>query len=160
VWQGDDFVPVRVEKQLTIVAGSCSLPITYVLSNMSDHPIATRFGPEFCFGLLAGHSDSAYYRHRLSTKAGVEYLDSRDEVETKEIALVNEFLGMEVALRLNAPTRVWRAPIETINLSEAGFERVYQSSSVMPLWDVRLNPRENWRVALEFELVANRESWF
>lgn len=154
VWLGDDFVPVRVEKQLTIVAGSCSLPITYAVTNMSDQPIAARFGAEFCFGLLAGHSDDAYYRARPSPGTGVEYLDLQGEVETKEIALVNEFLRMEIALKLNAPTRIWRAPIETISLSEAGFERVYQGSCIMPLWDVQLKPREKWQVELEFELIA------
>ncbi len=162
VWQGDVFAPIRVEKQLTIDVGSCRLPILYTLTNTSDQPIAALFGVEFCFGLLAGHSNDAYYRADLSSDKGGGHsvrsedmhLDSRGEVETKQIALVNEFLGIEVVLKLQAATRVWRTPIETVSLSEAGFERVYQGSCIMPLWDVNLKPREKWQMSFEFELVA------
>lgn len=152
VWQGDVFLPIRVEKQLTIDAGSCLLPIVYTLTNTSEHAIAARFGVEFCFGLLAGHSDDAYY---LADEIAAEnrFLDSHGEVETREIALVNDFLGIEITLKPSAPTRVWRAPIETVSLSEAGFERVYQGSCIMLLWDVKLKPREKWQIGFEFALV-------
>ncbi len=173
VWQGDLFAPLRVEKRIVVDAGAHALPIAYTLTNTSTRNITVRFGVEFCFGLLAGHSDDAYYRADLSPSPsparrgepplpfqgrgqGVRlddaHLDSHGEFETKHIALVNEFLGIEIVLKLRQLTRVWRMPIETISLSEAGFERVYQASCIMPLWDIRLRPREEWRVELEFQI--------
>lgn len=153
VWQKEMFAPIRVEKQLAIRENNYHLPITYILTNTGDQPIAARFGVELCFGLLAGHSNDAYYRaHEITAEN--RFLDSLGEVETQEIALVNEFLGIEIGLRLNAPARVWRMPIETVSLSEAGFERVYQGSCIMPLWDVKLKPREKWQASFEFELLA------
>jgi 4-alpha-glucanotransferase len=166
VWQGDAFVPLRLEKQLTIVTGCQRLPIVYALTNTGDQAIAARFGSEFCFGLLAGHSDDAYYRADLardtfhhgggeqSSPREVWHLDSQGQVEADLFSLVNKFLRIEILLKLKTPTCVWRMPIETVSLSEAGFERVYQGSSIMPLWDVNLKPHEKWYVEFEFELVA------
>jgi hypothetical protein len=34
--------------------------------------------------------------------------------------------------------------VETVSQSEAGFERVYQSSMVMPVWRISLLPGKTW----------------
>jgi alpha-amylase len=153
VWQGDAFVPIRVEKRLAISAGSRQLPVSYTITNTSQQKISARFGVEFCFGLLAGHSDDAFYRAAGIGKAE-RWLDSRGEIEAEHIALVNEFLGIEIALGLRTLSRLWRMPVETISLSEAGFERVYQASCVLPLWDIHLKPGESWQTSLQFQLNA------
>lgn len=151
VWQGDAFIPVRVEKRVEIRTGSHQLPVRYSITNTSKQSISARFGVEFCFGLLAGHSEDAFYRAAEIGKAE-RWLDSRGETETDRIALVNEFLGIEIALGLRSSARIWRVPIETISLSEAGFERVYQASSIIPLWDIHLEPGESWQSHLDIEL--------
>lgn len=153
VWQGDAFTPVRVEKRLEIRTGSHQLPVNYSITNTSKQSISARFGVEFCFGLLAGHSDDAFYRSAGIGKAE-RWLDSRGETETDRFALVNEFLGIEIALALRSSAHIWRMPVETISLSEAGFERVYQASCVLPVWDIHLKPGENWQSRIEFELNA------
>lgn len=158
VWQGSEFVPVRVEKHLVVRAGNMQLPITYSITNTGRQEVSARFGVEFCFGLLAGHSDDAYYRTDLSLNPSVmrhgEPLDSRGEIKTNRLALVNEFLGLEIALELGSAAHIWWMPIETISQSEAGFERVYQASCVLPLWDIRLVPKEKWETSLKYELTA------
>jgi hypothetical protein len=53
-----------------------------------------------------------------------------------------------VALAFTQPAVLWRAPVETVSQSEAGFERVYQSSMVMPLWRISLPPGKTWEVAI------------
>jgi len=171
VWQEKNFVPVRVEKQVVIQIPNSKhlhrtqvqvskipitnhqLPITYTITNLGQQKLSARFGVEFCFGLLAGHSDDAFYRANGIGQTE-RFLDSRGEIETARIALVNEYLGLEIALGLRAPSRLWRMPIETISLSEAGFERVYQASCIVPLWDIALKPGEKWQTSFEFELIA------
>jgi hypothetical protein len=34
--------------------------------------------------------------------------------------------------------------VETVSQSESGFERVYQSSLVMPIWRISLGPGMSW----------------
>ena len=38
----------------------------------------------------------------------------------------------------------WWSPIETVSNSESGFERVYQGSSLLFSWPVRLGAGERW----------------
>jgi hypothetical protein len=49
---------------------------------------------------------------------------------------------------------LWRAPVETVVYALEGFERAYQSSCVLPLWELDLAPGEVWEVELRFNLVA------
>jgi alpha-amylase len=62
--------------------------------------------------------------------------------------MVDEWLGGEVALSFTAPAEVSWAPVETVSLSESGFERIYQGSALLVAWPVRLAPGETWEVSL------------
>jgi alpha-amylase len=53
-----------------------------------------------------------------------------------------------VALSFTAPAEVSWAPVETVSLSESGFERIYQGSALLVAWPVRLAPGETWEVSL------------
>ena len=43
------------------------------------------------------------------------------------------------------PLDVWRLPIETVSMSESGFERVYQGSALLFLVRPALVPGVAWR---------------
>jgi hypothetical protein len=43
--------------------------------------------------------------------------------------------------------------VEAVSNSEAGFERVYEGTSLTALWDLELSPGESWEVTMEFELA-------
>jgi alpha-amylase len=45
-------------------------------------------------------------------------------------------LGVEFWLRPDPAAGLWAFPIETVSVSEAGFERVYQGSAVLLHWPV------------------------
>jgi hypothetical protein len=38
--------------------------------------------------------------------------------------------------------------VETVSLSEAGFERIYQGSALLFAWPVRLQPGQTWETSL------------
>jgi 4-alpha-glucanotransferase len=38
----------------------------------------------------------------------------------------------------------WISPIQTVSESEEGFERVYQGSQILALWNVKLDPAKPW----------------
>jgi alpha-amylase len=42
--------------------------------------------------------------------------------------------------------------VETVSQSEAGFERVYQSSMVMPLWRISLPPGRTWKAEIRLSI--------
>ncbi|MGB4289887.1 MAG: alpha-amylase/4-alpha-glucanotransferase domain-containing protein, partial [Dethiobacteria bacterium] len=52
------------------------------------------------------------------------------------------------------PALLWRMPVETVSLSEAGLERSYQQSLILPRWDFQLAAGESRDLNLSLHLSA------
>ena len=68
------------------------------------------------------------------------------------LGLVDEYLGVELWLSADPAAGFWAYPVETVNDSEGGFERVYQSSAVLPWWELKALPGEEQVVTLTLEV--------
>ncbi|HEV2501318.1 MAG TPA: alpha-amylase/4-alpha-glucanotransferase domain-containing protein [Terriglobia bacterium] len=91
-------------------------------------------GVEIVLNLLAPDSPDRYFRvgeerHRLQFKG---------ELQGEKIALVDEWQRIEITLTAPSVARWWIAPIETISQSESGFERIYQGSAILAVWNTGL----------------------
>lgn len=149
VWQNKNgSQPIRVEKTLFLRQGTGELRVSYDVKNLGATPIDCWFGVEFNYALLAGDADDRYYLipdHPLKDRR----LRSRGVVEeVHAVNLIDEWLGLRIGLEFDQLGTLWRFPIETVSLSEAGFERVYQSSVVFPNWKFRLGASEHWGVTV------------
>ena len=60
------------------------------------------------------------------------------------LTLVDEWIGAEIALHWSPGGHVGWAPIETVSLSESGFERIYQGSAMLVSWPVTLAKGSSW----------------
>jgi alpha-amylase len=69
-----------------------------------------------------------------------------------QVSLVDEWLKLKVTLLFSQSAALWRAPVETVSQSEAGFERVYQSSMVMPIWRISLRPGATWETTITVKI--------
>ena len=99
--------------------------------------------------LSAGEAPGRYFR-----VAGRPSLGSRGRLEAAHgLAMVDEWLGCELGLTTTRPAEVAWAPVETVSLSEAGFERIYQGSALLFVWPVRLEPGETWDVSLRLRVA-------
>ena len=67
---------------------------------------------------------------------------------------MDEWLGGEVSLHWAVPADVGSAPVETLPISEAGFERIYQGSAILLAWPVRLARGGIWELALDVVVRA------
>lgn len=137
-------LPVRVGKEISIRSGAGSVIVKYTVVNESADELNTSFGAEFNFSFLAGNAHDRYYDipgHVLEKR----HLASTGETNNVgAVSLVDEWLKIKLSLSFGRPATLWRAPVETVSQSEAGFERVYQSSMVMPLWRLSLGPGKAW----------------
>ena len=68
------------------------------------------------------------------------------------VSIVDEWLKLRLTLSFSQPAMLWRAPVETVSQSEAGFERVYQSSMVMPLWRLSLGAGKSWDMEIRVKI--------
>ncbi len=143
----------RIRKTLTVRHAEPALRVRYEIRNEDGCELNTTFGSEFNFSLLAGNAPDRYYDipgHVLEKR----HLASTGETNNVgEVRLVDEWLKLTITLAFSQPAVLWRAPVETVSQSEAGFERVYQSSMVMPLWRISLAPGAAWEATVTMTMT-------
>ncbi|MDC0935710.1 DUF1926 domain-containing protein [Pirellulales bacterium] len=142
---------VRVTKGITLADDGATLEIAYLLENVPSD-IGLHLAPEFNFAGLPSGADDRYFLDGRNARLGQlgEQLDLHD---VDALHLVDEWLGLQVGLRFNQPTKVWAYPVETVSQSEGGFELVHQSVAVIPHWIVI--PDADGRWSATFELVID-----
>jgi alpha-amylase len=125
------------------------MKVAYRVANHGNEKIRTRFGVEFNINLLAGDAPDRYYHipgHPLEDRR----LASVGELKgVSEINLVDEWVGMKVVLKTAKKCDLWRFPVETISLSECGFERIFQGSCLLCYWLLELEPEMPFEVTIE-----------
>ncbi len=133
VWIGSEWLPVDVKKTFNL--DEDTLEVSYTVKNKSDRTVPLWFGSELTVNLMAGDADDRYFdwgeRHRAAYTG---------EFSAKKIRAVAEYEKIDIEIELEEQTDFWMYPIYTISYSEAGFEKVYQGTSVTPNWKFRLSP--------------------
>jgi alpha-amylase len=140
---------VKVEKRFLLPPGQSDLTAVYRVTSLGEERKRTNFGIEFNINLLAGDAPDRYYDipgHRLEDRK----LASMGEcADVSEIHLVDEWIGMKVVLKMDKSCNLWRFPIETVSLSESGFERIFQGSCLLLCWPLELKPNESFEFTIE-----------
>lgn len=128
------------------------IEINYLLKNTGDVKNSFRFGPEFNFSMLGGNTPDRYYFSRDKIIKMPALISKEIEKNICSLGVASDFDGFKVEIKSNELTEFWRFPIETVSLSESGFEKVYQSSVIMPLYQLNLNPGEetNLKIRINF----------
>ncbi|TKJ39745.1 hypothetical protein CEE37_10735 [candidate division LCP-89 bacterium B3_LCP] len=141
---------VEVQKTISFTDDGSGLLLGYRISNNSDFPLNIIFTPEFNFAMLAGDSPDRYYLGGIKDKK-LPLKTTGITSKTSRFSLFNEADKFSINFNFNSPTEVWRYPVETVSQSEGGFERVYQSSCVLPVF--RLDVPKRGKFETEFKLI-------
>ncbi len=134
----DKAFPIEVNKTVTVCHTQADIEVEYELNNLSDRELHFLFAVEFNLGMQAGQAEDRYY-YDSDGRLDDYYLNSQGVIDdSATIGLKDEYLKIDVRLTGEDVKEIWRAPVEVISLSESGFERVYQSSSVLMVHEVQL----------------------
>jgi alpha-amylase len=140
--------PIRIEKSFSIPTRQNIIKATYRISYEGEKR-KTNFGIEFNINLLAGDAPDRYYHvpgHDLEDRRLASVGELND---IAEIQLVDEWTGMKVVLGTDRRCRLWRFPVETVSLSESGFEKIFQGSCLLLHWLLDLEPGRQFEVTVE-----------
>jgi alpha-amylase/alpha-mannosidase (GH57 family) len=140
--------PIRIEKSFSISNHQNIVKATYQISYEGEKR-KTNFGIEFNINLLAGDAPDRYYHipgHDLEDRRLASVGELND---IAEIQLVDEWTGMKVVLGTDRRCRLWRFPIETVSLSESGFEKIFQGSCLLLYWPLDLELGRQFEVTVE-----------
>ena len=147
-------VPLQITKGLTLNAGSSTLEIAYLLEGLpQDRPL--HFAVEFNFAGMPSGLDDRYFHDADGNRLG-QLESCLDLTDLTALGLIDEHLGIDVALKSSHPTQFWTFPIETVSQSEGGFELVHQSVAVIPHWFVRPDKNGRWSVTLQMAIDTSR----
>ncbi len=148
-------VPIDLEKRFTFFNNRSVIEVSYqIISRSREMSLDCLFGIEFNINLLAGDAVDRYYEipdHLLEDR---RLKSVGESLSISNFCLIDEYNGMKVFLNSDQPGSLWRFPIETVSLSESGFERVYQGSCLLIYWPLKLEPEKRFGVHIEFGIEA------
>jgi len=141
--------PFKVDKAFSLSTDGTTLKADYRITNQGNERRRADFGIEFNINLLAGDAADRYYHipgHDLEDRR----LSSTVEcINVSEAHLIDEWVGIDVTLKMGRSCILWRFPVETVSLSESGYEKVFQGSCLLPFWPLELEPKGQFEVTLE-----------
>ena len=73
--------------------------------------------------------------------------------EVREITLADENEQAAISFAFTEPAEIWRCPIESVSLSEGGFERVFQSIALLFRWELAIGGQSQWEQSFECQLA-------
>jgi alpha-amylase/alpha-mannosidase (GH57 family) len=140
IWVGKIWAPVVLGKLLILYADSARFDVLYRIDNRSKEKLSMSFGVETAWAMLAGNSPDRFYHVNGSKPNNSAMISSGVTPSSETISIRDEAFNYVVNIRTDRKLDWWRFPIETISLSEGGFERNYQQSTVMPVMGLDLEP--------------------
>jgi alpha-amylase len=139
--------PIRVIKNISFDSNNNqTLLIDYEITNTSSDYLETIFAPEFNLSMLAGNAHDRFY---YDSKTNLGPLITEGESSNEKIFGIKDlFQKIDIGFKLTKPAQIWYFPVQTVSQSESGFELVYQSSVILPRWEIKLQPKEKWTVRI------------
>jgi alpha-amylase len=143
--------PIKIEKSFSIPTHQKAVKASYQITYKGEKR-RTNFGIELNINLLAGDAPDRYYEvpgHRLEDRK-LASMGALNDIT--EVHLVDEWNKMKVVLKTDRRCNLWRFPIETVSLSESGFERIFQGSCLLFYWSLDLEPEKRFEVSIELAI--------
>jgi hypothetical protein len=156
VWVGDQLAAVRVAKTFTFRRGDEQFNCTYTLTNQAAFPIDVRFAVELASGFDGGQDMN--YCH-MTVNNGADRLPLSENRDYHEVSTHSSFTtirGLKLVTTVDQPCTLWVFPLETVTNSEAGYERGYQGTVFLHIWQVHLEPNAQWQRKITQQVSAYR----
>jgi alpha-amylase len=148
--EGPAAMPLALTKTVRLHAAGARLTVSYRLTWRGPHALDARWAAQWNLALTAGEGFGRYFR-----VPGRPSLGGRGaRAGERELTLMDEWIGVELTLAATEAADCAWAPVETVSLSEAGLERIYQGSSIVWCWPMRLAPGETRELGMTLALRA------
>jgi hypothetical protein len=146
-------VSVSATKQIDLLENG-DVKVTHRIVNDSPDDLHCTFAIEWCANFLAPKTHDRFFEADGVRLKSPELESSGVVTGAGQLRIVDEYLGLALSFEAGG-AEFWRMPIETISMSEGGFEKVYQGSIIFLVWELKLKPREEWQreVSVKFKTL-------
>lgn len=145
--------PLLIEKTVGVSRREAKVGVGYHLRWNGTSPLNGRWAVQWNLALTGGDAPVRYYR--LPGRPG---FGGRGTITNQvSVGFVDEWAALGAELAWERPATAAWAPVETVSLSEAGFERIFQGSSLLVSWPLSLDPGRAWneRITLSIRDLGN-----
>src|SRR5439155_1748658 len=127
-------LPLAMEKRVTV--RDATLAVRYRLRPAAGQRLAGRWAVQWNLALTAGHAPDRY----LDLAARPTLGSSGRAADLSAVTLVDEWAAVEARPRWSPAAELGWGPVETVSLSEGGFERIYQGTALLLVWRLDVAP--------------------
>jgi alpha-amylase len=129
-------LPLSVEKRVTI--RDATLEVRYRVRPAAGQRLTGRWAVQWNLALTAGNAPDRYFDLAARPMLG----SSGRARDRTEVTLVDEWAAVEARLRWSPAAELAWGPVETVSLSEGGFERIYQGTALLLVWPLDVGAGE------------------
>ncbi len=126
--------PVVVEKRL--IVRDATIEVRYRLRPPAGRRLTGRWAVQWNLALTAGAAPDRY----LDLEGRPTLGSSGRAADRSAVTMVDEWAKVEARLRWSAGAELAWGPVETVSLSEGGFERIYQGTALLLVWRLDVAP--------------------
>jgi alpha-amylase len=139
--------PAGVEKVVTV--RGATVGVSYRLSAKGGGPVTGRWAVQWNLALTAGDAQGRYL-----TLPGRPSLGSAGRAGAcSAVSLVDEWIGLEARLQWTPAAELAWGPVQTVSVSEGGYERIYQGTALLLTWPVALGSDDAGELSAELTMA-------
>jgi len=112
--------------------------------------LPARWAVQWNLALTGGEGPERYLA--LPDRPPLRSSGRRDDLS--HIVLADEWAGLEARLEWNPPAELAWGPVETVSVSEGGFERIYQGTAFLLTWPFLAESPQEWELATSLSVTA------
>lgn len=140
-----DYKDFEIHKRYLLYKNEPFIDVVYEIKNISKELITLNFGWEININFLAPNHPDYYFLIK----------DQKSPLASFGVEKANNWrafsgIGIELECSLDMETVLYRYPIETVSLSEEGFEKVYQGSALLHFYKINLPIGLSWKTSIRF----------
>jgi 4-alpha-glucanotransferase len=152
---------IELEKTFLVPEDGKKFSVLYWLTNESDDDLTINFAPEINFSFQSKDVETNYIMAEKTEEVEGE-LKRRTErypftepgklEQIERLVLRDGNRKYQVSVSFGQNADVLTFPIETVSMSESGYEKVFQSVVTLPIWKLNIEAGDSWDVTMEFEI--------
>lgn len=154
LWRDGKGHEIELQKRYYFAPNSDVISVNYALTALNEDIHGIRMAVENNFNFQAGHADDRYFLFDGEKIKG-GFLDSTIMHEKcYSVMMRDDWRDLVTAITVDKNDEIWQVPIFTISLSEGGFEKVYQGTSVVHIVNLGLTKGSPFEIS--FMMFAGR----
>ena len=147
IWHGSLWVPIKLEKYIRL--DEDGLLLKNVITNLSTHNIPIFYGCEYNINMISDKSKDRYLYAGEYPKIDIA---QTGKVKATYFGLRSEFEGFDINLQPDREVEFWYFPVYTVSYSERGYEKLYQTTSVTPVYKFKSEPMSSFETEMKVKI--------